>query len=246
MLDTMEYSAVESYKFFPGPNFYSTDLSGGGVNIYVYKAKNTDRYDFFSFTGKVSSMVIPAATVGVTEPEYHSILFSQTFIDNDTGWECIVNYYDASKNYAEHFKVFDGNGSLLLSDTGLGTYGFDGFSTYVVQRPMSMQIKAWRFRSAVSVASPGPLAKTAAGASRAMMTFGMNGDYQIRLAPADGGKTSVKVFDMLGRNIFTKYIDEVRSPVTLTIPESGLPHTPFIAKVQDEMGVTVKREVPIK
>jgi hypothetical protein len=245
-LDTSEYRAAASCYFFPGPNVYSTNLSGGGVNIYAYKVKNSDRYDFFSFSGKVSSMAISSSLIGVPDSDYNSIYFSQTFIDSDTGWECIVNYFDVNKNYAEYFKVLDGNGSLLLSDTGLGTYGFDGYNTYVVQRPMTTTIKAWRFRTNISSVSQNPLAKAALGVPHAMMTFGMNGDYRIKLAPADGGKMSVRLFDMLGRTVFTRCIDRVTAPVTLTIPEYDLPPGPFITKLRDDKGATTKREIPVR
>jgi hypothetical protein len=242
-LDTSEYAMVPSYKVFPGPNYFATDLSGGGMNLYVYKAKNGDRYDFFSFSGKFSSVTIPASIVAAPDSDYHSLLFSQTFVDNDTGWECIVNYYDVKKNYALYFKVFDGSGA---SDTGLGTYGFDGYNTYVVQRQMTPTIKAWRFRTNISSVAPNSLGKTAALAPHAMMTFGMNGDYRIKLAPAQGGKMSVRLFDMLGRTVFTRYIDRITAPVTLTISEGDVPPGPFITKVQDKNGAMVKREIPVK
>jgi hypothetical protein len=52
--------------------------------------------------------------------------------------------------------------------------------------------------------------------------------------------------DMLGRRIFPKDIGNVLSPVTFTIPENGVPPSPFVTKVQDEKGTVLRKEIPIK
>ncbi len=79
-----------------------------------------------------------------------------------------------------------------------------------------------------------------------MMTFGTSGDYRISLQPAGGGKTTVQLFDLLGRLIFAKTIDEITRLTSFTIPESGMPRTPFVAKVRDGNGTAVRREVPVR
>ena len=109
-----------------------------------------------------------------------------------------------------------------------------------------MPFKAWRFRTDVSSAPPKGFAKTASSIPNAMMTFGPTGDYRISLTPVSGGKTSVTLFDMLGRCVFSKDIGNLTGPVTYTIPENGVPATPFIAKVKDEKGVLLKKELPVR
>jgi hypothetical protein len=80
-----------------------------------------------------------------------------------------------------------------------------------------------------------------------MMTFGAStGEYRVSLQPAGGGKTSMQLFDMIGRTIFTKIIDDITRPVTFTVPQDNVPRTPFIAKFQDENGLTVQKKIPVR
>lgn len=69
-------------------------------------------------------------------------------IDEDTGWESMVNisyeFYEAS------FKIYDEDGVEILSDSGHAYYGFDGNNTYVLnldKNPNPVPIKTWRFRT---------------------------------------------------------------------------------------------------
>jgi len=174
--------------------------------------------------------------------------FSQTYIDEDSDWECIVDYKDYPETF-HHLIVADADGTVLLSDTssyGSFNYAYDLQNTYVFLPLNNSSYKYWRFRTNVSSASPNALSKTAGSFPHAMMTYGPTGDYRITLAPVGGGKTSVQLFDMLGRNIFSKNIDNITSPMSFTIPENNLPQSPFIAKVKDEKGVSIKREIPVR
>jgi hypothetical protein len=245
---TFDTSVYESYpaevSCFPGPHEQIAHASSGetnGILCSVYKKKGSNQYDIFTLTGKIGSIIIPSYGTS------NEILISQTFIDEDADWECIENY----RNYPEtflHSVVLDADGTVLLSDTGSRSirYAYDFQNTYVYRQVGDYSYKYWRFRTNVSSSSPNALSKTAGSFPHAMMAYGPTGDYRIRLAPAGGGKTSVQLFDMLGRNVFSKNIDNITSPVTFTIPENNVPQSPFIAKVKDEKGVSIKREIPVK
>jgi hypothetical protein len=79
-----------------------------------------------------------------------------------------------------------------------------------------------------------------------MIMFGPSNDYQITLQPTGGGKTSVQLFDMLGRLVFEKRIDDLTKPVSFSIPADQTSRTPFITKVQDQNGATLKKEIPVR
>ena len=214
-------------------------MSSTGFFLTAYKNKNSDQYDIYSFTGKIGSIIIRDSLWSNS-----SFLFSQTFIDADPDWECLVTYRIYPESFSR-FKVLDNNGATLLADTGSCIYGYDGQNTYVLQ-PRENGCRAWRFRTNVSSASPNGLAKTSRAIPNAMMTFGPTGDYRITLAPASSGKTSVTLTDMLGRCVFSRDFGNLTSPVTFTIPENGVPPSPFITKVQDEKGTYLRKEIPIR
>jgi hypothetical protein len=228
---------------FDDPNVGSTVSDfAGAVALFAEKKKNSNQYDIFSFTGKIASVTIPM------DPNIFGwIFFSQFFINNDADWECIFNY---SNDTTLLFKVFNANGTALLSDTGRVIYGYDWQNTYVVRMPQMANfgkkngLKAWRFRTDVSSSLPNGLAKSAGAFPHAMMTFGPAGDYQIKLAPGSGGKTSVTLTDMLGRRIFSRNVGNVTSPMTFTVPGIEVPPSPFVTKVQDERGTVRKKEIP--
>ncbi len=56
----------------------------------------------------------------------------------------------------------------------------------------------------------------------------------------------MQLFDLVGRCIFSKQIDNISQHVSFTIPESNLPQTPFIAKVSNSNGSVVKKEIIVK
>jgi hypothetical protein len=228
-------------SFFPGPELpvsHEFTAFSTGFFLTAYKKKNSDQYDIYSFSGKIGSITIPDSLWSNTR-----ILFSQTFIDADQDWECLVKDIISLKSF-NGFKVLDNDGTELLADTGNCYYGYDGQNTYVLD-PRVNGCKAWRFRANVSSASPNGLTKTAA-MPHAMMTFGPTGDYRIRLAPSSGGKTSVSLFDMLGRCVFSRDIGNLTSPVNFTIPENNVPPSPFITKVQNEKGAVLRKEIPVR
>ena len=255
-LDTAMYEQpnLNRILIYPGPEYahYSYHFISEPADnqillqLMLFHKKNSDQYDIFSFSGKVGSLIIPSTLL----PEEHinsiQILCSRTFIDEDDGWECIIN--DPYETGREKFYLVDNDGTQILSGTGKVAYGFDGKNTYVFQRDVSSSFnyKVWRFRTNITSASQPALTKSVASGPLPMMTFGAAGDYRISFEPSGGGRTTVQLFDMLGKQVFMKTIDDITRPVSFTIPESDMPRTPFIAKVRDGKGSTVRREIPVR
>lgn len=236
---------LQTIGFIPGPLNARSELWNnitGGVCMFAYLKKNSNVFDIYSIGGKCGSSTVPNV-----KNKNGNIIFSQTFIDDDAGWESITCY----TNYLSEvqFTVFDDDGTELVSDSGSAGFGFDGSSTYVIRNNENyenLSIKSWRFRTNITSTSEPSLKKTASSSPPLMMTYGMsNGSYRVTLLPSTGGQTTMQLFDLVGRLLFTKQLDCVTSPVTFTIPEKNIPASPFIAKVKNKDGVLYKKEIPV-
>jgi len=223
-----------------------TDGLGAGMFVQAFLKKNSNQFDFYSYTGKIGTSVIP----GINDPNLiiHFISFSRTMLDEDSNWESIVQYrLDTTDLICS--KVFDDDGTELLSDISRLNYGIDGKNTYVVSDYNSnygkYSLKAWRFRT--NIASAYPLAKSQATSPGLMTIYGQdNGNYRVTLSPSSGNQVNFQMFDLLGRCIFSKQINNITSTQTFTIPESNVPNTPFIAKVKDKKEVVYKKQIPVR
>ena len=244
-----ELSSLEQFVY-PGPGvqysrFNDVDV---GMEVFACRKIGTRQVDLFSFTGKVGEIILPAV---YSDENPGTFLISQTFIDNDDGWEFIYHYIkkDSETSSVSVFSVFDDDNTVLLSDTGGAMYGFDGNSTYVFTRgePWYHTQKIWRFRTNVSSASSPALSKSAASGKMSFMAYGPTaGNYRVRLEPSGNGATSMQLIDMLGRCVFSRQFGNITEPLTFTIPENSMPRTPFVARVQDGKESYVKREIPVR
>jgi hypothetical protein len=238
-LDTNVYTDIWSYGFI-GPE----PINEAGLR--VYQKKGTNQCDIFTiFYQKIGTITIPDQPP--TGKKIYSISYSQKFLDEDIGWEFIINYYDTVNN-SESFKVIDETGTVLLSDENYASYGFDGQNTYVFayQRfPENRYAshKVWKFCSNISSASH-PLSK-ASSSPGPMMAYMPSGDFRVSLQPVTGG-TSIQIFDMLGRQIFQKSIQNIREPTSFIIPSSGMPNTPFVTRVNNNNGSFTKKGIPVR
>lgn len=152
-------------------------------------------------------------------------MVSQTFIDSYDEWEYLVN----NNSFDGPFSVVDDDQSVILSGNGGGEYGFDGQNTYVLQMPPRQDIpdaeqKVWRFRTSITSSAPPSLSKTTTSPLHPIMTYGPSGNYRISLEPSGGGTTTLQLFDMLGRCVFARQIDNITKPVSFTVPEDHVPH----------------------
>jgi hypothetical protein len=173
-----------------------------------------------------------------------SIYLSQFYLDNDSGWECILNYVDTSAgNYtADRFKVIDDNGTQLLADNGLASYAFDGSNSYVrsFTRP---NYKTWRFRTGVQGVAKS-LAKNAAEIQPGY-SFEPTGALNINFQPLGNGQTSIQLMDLLGRVVYSGVLPKGFAG-NLTIPETSLPKSPFISKVTTNNKDYVRKLIPVR
>jgi hypothetical protein len=247
-VDTNVYENISSCEVIRGPEYEFRNLAfihsiwSQQIELLAcFRKKGTDQYDIFSYTGRIGSTIIPSS---ITQPEYRilGMMFSQTFIDSDTGFECIVIYVNTT-NEKSLFNVIDESGDVLLSDSGSATYGNDGKNTYVVRCFDSYSYKVWKFRSNIAPASH-PLSKTTASPGP-MMAYLPSGDLRVSLQPVSIG-TSIQIFDMLGRQIFQKSIQNIRERTSFIIPSTSMPNSPFVAKVNNNNGTFVKKEIPIR
>jgi hypothetical protein len=234
-------------SYIPGPfmDFSSGYLKDNESNMFVcaYLKKNSNQFDFYSYTGKIGTSIIPVAN---QMRDYGNILFSRNMLDEDANWESIVFWPTGGTRWCS--KVFDDDGTELLSDTLLRIYyGFDGNSTYVVGcSDEDGSFKAWRFRTNIASSSH-PLAKSQSASPGLMTIYGQdNGNYRVTLSPSSGNQVNFQMFDLLGRCIFSKQINNITSPQSFTIPEQNVPKSPFVAKFTDKNGSVYKKQIPVK
>jgi hypothetical protein len=209
--------------------------------VYGFRVKETNRIDIFTdFYQKIGTIIIPDQPTG---KKTSTIYFSQKYLDEDIGWEFMINYYD-TVNDDDSFKVIDETGTVILSEDGYASYGCDGQNTYIYALQQNERsYKVWKFRSNIASASH-PLSKTTSTPGP-MMAYMPSGDFRVSLQPVTGG-TSIQIFDMLGRQIFQKSIQNIREPTSFIIPSSGMPSTPFVTRVNNNNGSFVKKGIPVR
>lgn len=247
-IDTSIYDLNDSWMhsyFIPGP--FPNSLSGSvSMPVQVFRKKNTNQYDIYSFNGKIATTIIPESNI--KEISY-TFYFSCKMVDDDDGWETLLNCDDLVRN-KQYFKVLDDDGTEMLSDSGFAYYGFDGNSTYVTTCQQGLKIynyDSWRFRTNIMSPSNQPLAKTKSSQALPMQIYGLTGgDYRVTLSPSNGNQMNFQMFDLIGRCVFSKKIDNPTSPVTFTVPAGNVPNSPFIAKVNDGNGSFYKKQIPVK
>jgi hypothetical protein len=238
-------SALHNAKIYPVPLI---DAAQSNYYTLIGRAclkKNSSQIDIVSFQGVIGTVNIPS----LLDTTLYLLTFSRTFIDNDPGWEVLAVFYKPlNGSTIIQFTLYDDDGSIVISEEGNAYLGFDGNSTFVVTGyPSNLTFKSWRFRTNISPSGGSTLKKTTSGIAPIMMTYGMSdGNYRVTLEPTSGGKTRMQLFDLVGRCIFSKQIDNISQLVSFTIPESSLPQTPFITKVSNSNGSVVKKEILVK
>ena len=177
-VDTSTYDSKVNFLYVPDPYVRGagennpSDVAKGEMAVCGFLRKNSDQIDLYSYTGICGNLIIP----NIHEEDYSSIICSRTFIDDDAEWETIV--YLNLPGSEEAFKVFDNDGTILLSDSGEAYYGFDGQNTYVVSGSMytsQPKIRTWRFRTNVAAAAPA-LRKSTTATAQPMTIYGPTND----------------------------------------------------------------------
>jgi hypothetical protein len=239
-------NAIKSARIYSGPLVERNQGSYFTIFFKAYVRKNTTQIDLYSFNGKSGSINIPS----LQDSNLVSVAFSQTFIDNDPEWEILANLRNFTTDEL-HFSLFDDDGTELISDGGSAYLGFDGYNTYTIAQKGDFNdlftIKSWKFRTNINQSGGSLSKKSASTAAPVMMTYGMpDGRYRVTLAPSSGGTTQMQMFDLAGRCLFSKQIENITQPVSFIVPDNNVPQTPFITKVSNGSGVTVKKELLVK
>jgi hypothetical protein len=217
--------------------------------VKVAHKKNTNQHDLFSFAGVIGSFIVDPKEFPLDQ--YDIVVYvSQTIINSDQNWEYIINYTKKEDYYRESqmFKVADYKGNIILADSGIASYGYDGKSTYVFVNKSDatyFSYKTWRFRTDAAMFTQS-LAKTVNTTTAPMMSLMPTGDFRVALQPTTNGETSIQIFDMLGKQIFSQTIQNINSPKSFIVPSSGIPRSPFIAKVKSGDETFTKKEIPIR
>ncbi len=244
-VDTSIYDRKVNFWYVPdpyvrgaGPNS-PVDAIKGEMAVCGYLRKNSDQVDLYSYTGICGNLIIP----NIHEEHYSIIYCSRRLIDDDAEWETIVNLPTSM------FKLFDNDGTILLSDRGDAYFGFDGQNTYVVSGSMytsQPSIRSWRFRTNISAAAPA-LRKSTAATAQPMTIYGpTNDNLRIKLIPTGSNQTTVQLFDLMGRCLFSKQVGKLTSPVIFTVPEGNVPQSPFITRVENDDGAYLKKRLPVE
>ena len=249
LIDTSLYEPLYAarHRFVPGPYLYYNEpmsVMHPGLIAWAYRKKNSNEVDIYSYAGKIATSVFPVFSD--VEDDFFSVWLSCYFFDADPEWEAIVNY-----SSPEFFVLYDDDGTEKLRDSGEAGFGFDGLHTYIsVRKSVNGEygLKTWRVRTNVSnVASSPGISKSISGSRGLMRFYGFDdGQYKVNLSPVVGNSAVFQVYDLLGRCVMTKEIEDISAPVTFTIPRNITPNTPFIAKAKGSNGSELKKGVPVK
>jgi hypothetical protein len=248
--DTSLYeSKFFSYKCIPGP-YVSKNSAGdydGSIFMVAYLRKNSKQFDLYTYGGKTGSTIVPLVNE-IDNDQIYQIFFSCYMLDEDDGWETMVIY--VNEENTSFFKIYDDDGTEILADFGRAFYSSDLNCTYVIREAAfdgTYGYEGWRFRTNLSTDTPKSLSKTKATQSSFMQIYGLSdGNYKVSLTPTMGNQVQFQMFDLMGRCVFSKQLENLKSPVTFTIPESNVPNSPFIAKVKDGNETLYKKQIPVK
>ncbi|MBN1600601.1 MAG: hypothetical protein JW915_03280 [Chitinispirillaceae bacterium] len=221
---------------------------------FVMRRKDNGFFDIFARTGKIGSFSINNSLLEQYRSGSSSYpCVTQKIFDTDDGWEIFFQNRAGALVIDDDGTTLFRYGDGIVNDTDSNWYysafGFDGNSTYICIEARGITnyaYKLYRFRTNISPTKPYSLSKKAAGPNT-MMFFGASaGDYRISLLPSGGGKTSVQLFDMMGRQVFESQVDNITRPFSITIPAEQTSRTPFITRVRDKNGSVVKKEIPVR
>lgn len=210
----------------------------------AYRKKNSDQVDLFNFKGKVASITVPFSTIPSSSSLYMTYV-SQTFIDNDSGWESSISYYNTTgTDITYNFKLFDDNGTVLLSDVGFASLVYDGKNTYVCAATNSGLRKAWQFR--INIAAAFPALQKQSVLEQPSISFNPSGVFRVALNKTANGETTIQLFNLLGQAFYLQTIPANMSNFNFTIPSIGIPASPFITKISNENGDYTQKFIPVK
>jgi hypothetical protein len=123
--DTSIYmkSFTWGFSFYPGPLIAGISLDDYSSSIFLkaFLKKNSNQFDIYSYSGKIGSTIVPF--VNNAKSSITWLQFSCYLLDDDDHWETIVYIEKEGENRS--FKVYDDDGTELLSGFGRAYYGVD-------------------------------------------------------------------------------------------------------------------------
>lgn len=259
-LDTNIYST--SYPLKVCQNIDQAKMYSGfqpSLNLNTaYYNKTTSQYDIFINQIKTASITIP------TIPNYEigPALITQTIFNSDNNWEALCSFEDTSNSASSSYKyiLFSATGNIIWQNSTnehirgiFSHYGeliFDGTYTYIgvqVVNGATTFNRYYRFHPSLSSLNSA-LSKTAVSFNTPipLISFDRSGDFRIKLTHSPAGATTVSLFNLLGQQIFSQTVSDLKKDITFTIPSRSIPGSPVITRVENSQGVSLTKSIPVK
>ncbi len=245
-------------------NSFAIDTSKYTTNIYVSEQdlmgnsdapcmkKDSSAIDIYNYLGTMVSFNIPRSW---NQSKYILEFFIyKGFITNDSAWAFVIDEIDSSRvdsalTLSASFKVYNINGTLLLSGQGGGNFGTDGVRTYFIAENAYVNpatYKVWVFRTNIGAVLPGA-AKQRAGVAAPSYSIAPSGALRVNFQPLGNGKTSIQLFDMVGRTVYAGIVPTTAgAPSSFTIPAANVPVSPFVAKISSGGAAVSEKIIPMR
>jgi hypothetical protein len=233
-------------------------------DVYCYYDKGPESYSYLSgmtignameFFQSTSDPLNCYTTPTVTfqrpafSKPYSSVTFTQTWADQDNGWEKLFSYYDGTTKFA----LVDDNGSVLVSDTGSADFQLYNGTTYLVSSFSKsdpgndsnriVHRKVWKFRTGV-IGTQKAAAKTMANIGPQIANTPA-GDLRIDFEKTGSDKLELRIFDLGGRLAFHKVLPPFSGVKSLVVPAANLPRSPYIADIKQGSAEFSKKQIPV-
>ena len=219
----------------------------------VYLNKITNQYDIFIKGEKVSSFSIinPINNRSVVMPR----LATQTIFNSDMDWEVLWDIADTVTAKVGMLLCTSGGATIWQSQSNESCFAstslyYDGTYIYIeawYNNGNKISIRYYRFHPSISSTNPG-LSKSAFSSKVPVPVFstGYAGDIKIKLAQSPAGATTVSVFNLLGRQLFSQTVPNLKKDITFTIPSQSVPGSPIIGRVQNVHGQSTAKTIPVR
>jgi hypothetical protein len=254
MYDTTKYKAG-NYSFISGKPTSDSEIynsSGQEISdlVVLRRKDNVATFDVISIT---SNQVIQSFTVPDIEfPDTYieKVYASQYIVDSDDEIEYIVIYGRIVRliTASWYFRLFDNDNTVLMKlednsksfEVAFASKNGNGYLLFFNGMAVN---KVYRFDNTTTLKRPeNVLSKKAMEQNLQNQS---TGSLQLKINPCKDG-TTIQIFNMLGQLAFSKKINEITTPTTITIPVSSLPKSPFIARIKNSSGEIVNELLPVK
>jgi hypothetical protein len=243
---TIVYQGIEQLRqnlgSWPNPQTYSS-FQGCMYN------KKTDQFDVF--LNQIKSFSFSKPNPPINSYITPSIV-SQTVFNSDKSWEILWEVYDTVSMIRNRF-LTNANGTTIWtpsSDEFSPQPCYDGIYTYInvlVRNNASVSSRYYRFHPAAS-AIGSSLSKSAlvTQTPAPMINFSSSGDCKIKLTRSMAGATTVSLYNLIGQQLFSQTVSDLKKDVFFSIPAQSIPGSPIITKVQNNQGISITKSIPLQ